>query len=146
MNPIHFILVIRTIDWSDVFTQFNNYRFWGAYSTSKLFQILFAYKLKRDLFPCKSIFSNYETKKNNNNNLINLAEGINVFAVSPGWVWSSNRLSLIEAFGFYPFLLIYPILRLLKLTFARTPKTGSRTTVFCAVEPSLEQSPTLYYK
>jgi len=42
-------LAVRTIDWSDALTQFNNDRLWGAYSTSKVFQILSAYKLKHDL-------------------------------------------------------------------------------------------------
>jgi hypothetical protein len=44
-------VAVRTIDWSDALTQFKNYRLWGAYSTSKVFQILSAYKLKHDLFP-----------------------------------------------------------------------------------------------
>jgi hypothetical protein len=48
-------VVIRTIDWSDALTQFNNYRLYGAYSASKVFQILYTYKLKQDLFPSKLI-------------------------------------------------------------------------------------------
>jgi NAD(P)-dependent dehydrogenase (short-subunit alcohol dehydrogenase family) len=46
-------LAVQTIDWSDALTQFNNNRIWGAYSTSKVFQILSAYKLKHDLFSSK---------------------------------------------------------------------------------------------
>jgi hypothetical protein len=75
-----------------------------------------------------------------------LAEGINVFAVNPGWVWTSSRLTLIEAFGFYPFLILYPLLQFLKLAFGRKPKTGARTIIYCAVEPVLEQSPYLYFE
>ena len=48
-------IVVQTIDWSDALTQFNNNRFWGAYSTAKVFQILSTYKLKRDLLSCKLI-------------------------------------------------------------------------------------------
>jgi hypothetical protein len=81
-----------------------------------------------------------------NSTSVYLAEGINVFAVNPGWVWTSNRLSMIEAFGFYPFLILYPILRLLKIGFAKKAKTGARTLVYCAVEPLLEHSPYLYFQ
>lgn len=51
-----------------------------------------------------------------------------------------------EALGFYGFLLSYPLLRLLKIAFAKTPKTGARTTIFCAVEPALENSLDLYFE
>ncbi|CAF4192119.1 unnamed protein product [Adineta steineri] len=116
---------VRTIDWSDALTQFKNYYLWGAYPTSKVFQILSAYKLKQDLFA---------------------SEGINVFAVNPGWIWTSNRLSIIEAFGFYPFLIVYPILRLFKIAFGIKPKTGAQTTIYCAVDPLLEHSGDLYFE
>ncbi len=75
-----------------------------------------------------------------------LAEGINVFSVHPGWVWTSIQSPMREALGFYSFLLVYPILRLLKLAFAKTLETGARTTIYCAVEPSLEHSPDLYFE
>jgi hypothetical protein len=122
-------------------TQFKSHRLWGDYPTSKVFQILSAYKLKQDLFPSKLVDVFFR-------NLISmyLVEGVNVFAVSPGWVWTSSRLSMIEAFGFYPFLIVYPILRLLKIAFAVKCKTGARTTIYCAVEPSLEHSHDLYFE
>jgi hypothetical protein len=66
--------------------------------------------------------------------------------VNPGWVWTSNRLAMIEAFGFYSFLILYPILRLLKIGFGKKPKTGARTIIYCAVEPLLEQSSDLYFE
>ena len=66
--------------------------------------------------------------------------------MNPGWVWTSTRWQLIEAFGFYPFLIIYPILRFLKLCFGKKPKTGARTIIYCAVEPLLEQSSHLYFE
>jgi NAD(P)-dependent dehydrogenase (short-subunit alcohol dehydrogenase family) len=75
-----------------------------------------------------------------------LAEGVNVFAVNPGWVWTSNRLSMIETFGFYPFLIVYPIVRLLKIGFAKKPKTAARTVIYCAVEPLLEHWSDLYFE
>jgi hypothetical protein len=75
-----------------------------------------------------------------------LAENVNVFAVSPGWVWTWNHLLMIEAFGFYQFIFIYPFMRLIKIALAKAPKTGARTTIYCAVEPLLEHSPYLYFE
>jgi len=51
-----------------------------------------------------------------------------------------------EALGFYGFLIGYPILRLFKIAFAKTSKTGARTTIYCAVEPTLEHSQELYFE
>jgi hypothetical protein len=51
-----------------------------------------------------------------------------------------------QALGFYAFILAYPILRFFKVFFAKTPKTGARTTIYCAVEPSLESSSDLYFE
>ncbi|CAF1004561.1 unnamed protein product [Adineta steineri] len=115
---------MRSIDWSDAFTQFKTFRFWGPYPASKAFQILSSYKLKHDLLA---------------------TEGINTFTLNPGWVWTSIHSVLREALGFSAALLIYPILRILKVPFAKTPKTGARTTIYCAVEPTLEHSQDLYF-
>jgi len=51
-----------------------------------------------------------------------------------------------EAIGFGGFLIFYPLLYLLKIAFAKTPKTGARTTIYCAVEPTLQTSTDLYFK
>lgn len=75
-----------------------------------------------------------------------IAEGINVFTLNPGWVWTSLQSPAREALGIYGFLIYYPIIRLLKIAFAKTPKTGARTTIYCAVEPSLERSNDLYFE
>lgn len=75
-----------------------------------------------------------------------LAHGVNVFCVHPGWVWTSIQTPMQEAIGLYGFLLFYPLLRWLKIPFAKTPKTGARTTIFCAVEPKLENSSDLYFE
>lgn len=113
-----------SIDWDDIFTLFKSSRLFGYYPASKAYQILSSYKLKQDLLP----------------------EGINTFAISPGWVWTSLQAPMREAIGFYGFLVFYPLLYLLKIAFAKTPKTGARTTIYCAVEPTLQNSTDLYFK
>ncbi|CAF1094379.1 unnamed protein product [Adineta ricciae] len=116
---------IRSIDWSDAFTQMKSFRLWGAYPASKAFQILLTHKLKQDLLE---------------------KEGINAFSVCPGWVWTSIQSPMQDALGIFGFLIAYPILRLLKVALAKTPETGARTTIFCAVEPTLEQSHELHFE
>lgn len=116
---------VRSIDWSDAFTQFKRSRLLGAYPFSKAFQILSTHKLKRDLLA---------------------THGVNSFALHPGWVWTSIQSPMLDALGFCGFVLLYPLLRLFKIAFAKTPQSGARTTIFCAVDPSLERSLDLYFQ
>ncbi|CAF3758225.1 unnamed protein product [Rotaria sp. Silwood1] len=116
-------LGVQSIDWFDVFTQFKNFHLLGVYASSKVYQILSTNKLKQDL----------------------LAEGVNAFSVQPGWVRTSIMSPIREAIGIYRFIIIYPILHLLAV-FTKTPKIGARTTIYCAVEPSLEHSPDLSFQ
>ncbi len=106
-----------------------NFWLWDAYSISKVFMLLFARKLKHDL--------------NSNTSML---DDVDVFAVNPNWVWTSIESPMREAIGFIPFLICYPILYILKFILAKTPKTGARTTIFCAVEPSLQHSHDLYFE
>jgi hypothetical protein len=50
-------LAVQKIDWCDALTQFKNDRLWGDYPTSKVFQILSAYKLKQNLLGSRIISS-----------------------------------------------------------------------------------------
>ena len=77
---------------------------------------------------------------------MSIEEGINAFSVCPGWVWTSIQSPMQDALGIFGFLIVYPILRLLKVALAKTPETGARTTIFCAVEPTLEQSHELHFE
>ncbi len=77
---------------------------------------------------------------------ISIDEGVDVFALNPGWVWTSFQDPLRPAVGLWLFMIIYPLLRILKFILAKKPFIGARTTVYCAVEPSLEQSNDLYYE
>ncbi|CAF3550540.1 unnamed protein product [Rotaria sordida] len=115
---------VRSIDWSDAFTQFKNFRLWGAYPVSKAFILLFTYKLKHDLY----------------------SNDVGVFAVNPSWVWTSIHSPMREAIGFIPFIICFPILYMFKFILAKTPKTGARTSIFCAVEPSLQHSHEFYFE
>ena len=134
---------LRSIDWSDAFTQFKRSRLLGAYPVSKAFQILSTQKLKRDLLasePNRPLCISVSLRRSR------LAHGVNSFALNPGWVWTSIQSPMLEALGFCRFVLFYPLLRLLKIAFAKTPQSGARTTIFCAVDPSLEQSHDLYFQ
>lgn len=73
-------------------------------------------------------------------------DGVNVFALNPGWVWTSFQDPLRPAVGTWLFLIIYPLLRIAKFILAKTPMIGARTIVYCAVEPSLERSNDLYFE
>ncbi|CAF4696254.1 unnamed protein product [Rotaria sp. Silwood1] len=89
----------RTTEGLTALTDFKTDDMWGSYCPSKACQILSSYKLKHDLRD----------------------QGVQVFSVNPGWVWTSFQGPL-------------------------RPAVGARTTVYCAVEPSLEKSSDLYYE
>ncbi len=78
--------------------------------------------------------------------LIQVDDGVNVFALNPGWVWTSFQDPLHSAVGTWLFLLLYPLLRIAKFILAKTPLAGARTIVYCAVEPSLEHSNDVYFE
>ncbi|UJR09339.1 hypothetical protein I4U23_013582 [Adineta vaga] len=105
-------------------TNFKTDAMWGAYCPSKASQILSSYKLKHDLYD----------------------DGIDVFALNPGWVWTSFQDPLHSAVGTWFFLILFPLLHLTKFIFAKTPYIGARTIVYCAVESSLEHSKHLYFE
>ncbi|CAF4516323.1 unnamed protein product [Rotaria sp. Silwood2] len=115
---------VRSIDWSDAFTQFQSSRWLGAYPLSKLFQIMSTFKLKQDLWN---------------------TEGINAFAVTPGWVTTSIQDPIGNTLGIFSFIFYYPLDYCLRFAFAKTPKTGAQAIVYCAVESTLEQSHDLYF-
>ncbi|CAF1000035.1 unnamed protein product [Rotaria sp. Silwood1] len=115
---------IESINWSDIFTQFRNPHWHGAYPSSKLFQILSTVKLKQDLF----------------------AEHIDVFALTPGWLSTSHSRSSAHVISWLAFNLSYPFVRYLKFVFAKTTEIGAHTVVYCAVEPTLEKSNGLYFQ
>ncbi|CAF2512980.1 unnamed protein product [Rotaria sp. Silwood2] len=115
---------IQSINWSDIFTQFRNPHWHGAYPSSKLFQILSTFKLKRDLF----------------------AEHIDVFSLTPGWFSTSLSGSSANTISWFAYSLYHPFVRCLKFVFVKTPEIGVHTVVYCAVEPTLEQSHGLYFQ
>ncbi|CAM2702986.1 unnamed protein product [Rotaria socialis] len=115
---------IKSINWLDVFTQSRALPWFGAYPSSKLFQILSTVKLRQQLYD----------------------EGIDVFTLTPGWVSTSLSNPTPQAIGWLGFIFCYPLVRFLKFFMAKTPKTGASTVIFCAVEPSLEQSEDLYFQ
>lgn len=75
-----------------------------------------------------------------------LAAGIDVFAMHPGFIWTSIHSPMRGAIGFYPYILSYPLLRIFRFIMAKTPKTGAQTTIYCAVEPTLHESPAIYFE
>jgi hypothetical protein len=105
--------------------------------------LLFAHKLKQDLH---SSISKFFLIGFLSDIFIYFADDVDVFAVNPSWVWTSIQSPMREAFGLIPFLICYPILYILKCILSKTPKTGARTTIFCAVEPTLQHSHHLYFE
>ncbi|CAF3333184.1 unnamed protein product [Rotaria socialis] len=116
---------VKSIDWSDALTQIHTSRWMGAYPLSKLFQILSTLKLKGDLPN---------------------TEGINIFALTPGWVSTSIQDPVEYGLGIFGLIFYYPLLYCLKFAFAKTAKTGAQTVIYCAVESKLEQSQDLYFE
>src|SRR5579862_1923343 len=57
-------------------------------------------------------------------------EGVNVFALNSGWVWTSFQDPLRPAVGVWLFPIVYLLLRFLKFIFAKTPFIGARTIVY----------------
>jgi hypothetical protein len=66
--------------------------------------------------------------------------------LTPGWVSTPLSDPAAQAIGWFGFVFSYPFARCLKFVLAKTPKTGARTVVYCAVEPTLEQSQDLYFQ
>lgn len=114
---------------------------WGSYCPSKACQILSSYKLKQDLFGRILIFLNEFAVF-----FSGIDQGINVFALNPGWVWTSFQDTIRSTFSFWLFSIVYPLLHVLKFAFAKTAAVGAQTTIYCAVEPSLENSKDLYFE
>lgn len=75
-----------------------------------------------------------------------LAEGINVFAVTPGWVKTSIQDPIGNALGIFGFIFYYPLVSCLKFIFAKTPAIGAETIIYCAIEPKLEHSQDIYFE
>lgn len=73
-------------------------------------------------------------------------EEINVFALTPGLVSISIKDPMEESIGFFTSLLYYPFIYLLKFLFSKTPKNGAQTSIYCAIEPTLQNSKDLYFQ
>ncbi|CAF1468221.1 unnamed protein product [Adineta ricciae] len=118
-------LVTKPIDWSDAFTQRNSLGMMGSYPVSKLFQILSSYQFKTNLSD---------------------DEHVNVFCLTPGFVSTSIKDPLEEKIGSLLSLIYYPIMCISKWVFAKTAQCGAQTSIYCAVEPSLDRSKSLYFQ
>lgn len=75
-----------------------------------------------------------------------LIGNVDVFAVNPSWTWTTIHSPMYNAFGLIPFIVCYPIFYMLKFILAKTPKAGAQTSIFCAVEPSLQRSHEFYFE
>jgi NAD(P)-dependent dehydrogenase (short-subunit alcohol dehydrogenase family) len=65
--------------------------------------------------------------------------GISIYAVCPGWVYTSLFRHSIR---WYHYILVAPI----AYFFMRSPKQGSQTAIYCATEPALERQSGLLYR
>jgi hypothetical protein len=51
-----------------------------------------------------------------------------------------------ESVGFFTSFLYYPFIFIIKFLFAKTPKNGAQTSIYCAIEPTLQNSKDLYFQ
>ena len=98
------------------------YEQFGAYSQSKLANVLFAKELARR-----------ETE---------LESGVSVYCLHPGTVKTEVGRHVKESSGF----LMYSLLQIVFHVFSKTPESGAQTSIYCAVEESLENETGKYYE
>jgi hypothetical protein len=69
-----------------------------------------------------------------------------VFALTPGLVSTTIKDPIEESIGLISSLFYYPLNGLMKFLFSKTPEKGAQTTIYCAIEPSLQKSKDLYFQ
>lgn len=80
------------------------------------------------------------------NSLLFVVDGVHSFSVHPGWVWTGIQRPLRHAMWYPLFVLLGLLARVLKIAFAKTPETGALTIIYCAIEPSLDNSSGVYFE
>ena len=75
-----------------------------------------------------------------------LAQGVNVFSMTPGWVSTSIEDPLERSINRHVLLLYRLLISLSKYFFARTAQKGAETIIFCSVDSALEQSADIYFQ
>eukprot|EP00090_Calanus_glacialis_P022694 TRINITY_DN34985_c0_g1_i1.p1 TRINITY_DN34985_c0_g1~~TRINITY_DN34985_c0_g1_i1.p1 ORF type:complete len:322 (+),score=97.81 TRINITY_DN34985_c0_g1_i1:60-1025(+) len=98
------------------------YETFGAYSQSKLANVLFAKELARQ-----------ETE---------LESGVSVYCLHPGTVKTEVARHVKESSGF----LVYSLMRIVLPLLSKTPQNGAQTSIYCAVEETLENETGKYYE
>ena len=110
------------INFDDLHWRTRPYDSFGAYSQSKLANNLFATELARRETECKS--------------------GVSVYCVHPGTVKTEIIRHVNQSSGFFMNILILIVFNF----FSKTAESGAQTSLYCALEESLENNTGKYYE
>jgi hypothetical protein len=77
---------------------------------------------------------------------IKLDQGVNVFSLTPGWVSTTIQDPIEHSIGALLSFIYQPFTVFLKFCLTKTPRKGAETIVYCAIEPTLQQSRDVYFQ
>jgi hypothetical protein len=138
--------VVTSVEsWTDVFVgkSTTGSSLMGSYPMSKLMQILVTRQMKDELVGESNRTLAFDCLVHT---AIKLDQGVNVFSLTPGWVSTSIQDPIEHSIGALLSFIYRPFIAFLKFCLAKTPRKGAETIVYCAIEPTLQQSRDVYFQ